>query len=104
MEIKDLENLNRYEAFELIKRRRLQLSLHSTVYYVYNMNLISDSEYDRFSEELVKLQKYYPEVSKDAPLYEEFKDWDGSTGFHLSDRVKDVHHKALRMIRLKEGR
>lgn len=91
------------KVLELIKRRRFQLALHSTVYYVYDSNIISDSEYDRLSEELVKLQREYPEESKEAPLYEAFKDYDGSTGFHLTNRL-NFHHKALHMLRLKEER
>lgn len=98
-----MNKLTDLEAWELIKRRRFQLALHSTIYYVYDSNIISDSDYDRFSRELVELQRLYPEQSKTAPLYEAFKDWDGSTGFHLTQRL-NFHHKALYMIRLHEKR
>lgn len=91
------------QALELIKRRRFQIALHSTIYYVYDTNIISDSEYDRFSRELVELQERFPQLSRLAPLYEAFKDWDGSTGFHLTQRL-NFHHKALYMIRLHENR
>ena len=93
--------ITKEQALELIKRRRFQLALHSTIYYVYDTNIIGDNVYDRFSKELVELQKRFPLQSKEAPLYEAFKDWDGSTGFHLTHRL-DFHQKALHMIRLHE--
>lgn len=98
-----IKKLSEDQARELIKRRRFQLALHSTIYYVYDTNIISDSEYDRFSRELVELQEQFPKASKEAPLYEAYKDWDGSTGYHLTNRL-NFHHKALYMIRLHEER
>ena len=100
---KIIKNLTEEEAKELIKRRRFQIALHSTIYYTYDTNIISDSEYDRFSRELTALQELYPKASKEAPLYEAYKDWDGSTGFHLTKRL-NFEHKALYMVRLHEER
>lgn len=68
---------------ELIERRRLQLLIHSCIYYRLNENIISDYQFDMWSDELVKLQNDYPEASKQAKLYNAFKDWDGSTGAFL---------------------
>lgn len=68
---------------ELIKRRRLQLLVHSCIYYGMDMNLIDDHTFDKWSDELVKLQTDYPEVSKQVEWYDAFKDWDGSTGAFL---------------------
>lgn len=98
-----MKGLTEAQAKELIKRRRFQIALHSTIYYVYDTNIIPDSEYDRFSRELTELQELYPKASKEAPLYEAYKDWDGSTGFHLTHRL-NFEHKALYMIRLHEER
>lgn len=98
-----LKNLTKEQARELIKRRRFQIALHSTIYYAYDTNIISDSEYDGFSRDLVELQKLYPKESKETPLYEAFKDWDGSTGFHITNRL-NFNLKALYMIRLNEER
>lgn len=94
----NVSRLTEEQARELIKRRRFQIGLHSTIYYCYDCNIISDSEYDRFCRELVELQSLYPQESKEAPLYEAYKDFDGSTGFHLTQRL-NFHHKALDMIR-----
>ena len=68
---------------ELIKRRRLQLLIHSCIYYSMDTNLIDDSTFDKWSDELVKLQAEYPEISKQVEWYDAFKDWDGSTGAFL---------------------
>lgn len=97
----NFDTITAEEAKELIKRRRHQIALHATIYYVYDNNIISDSLYDQFSEDLVKLQRLFPEESKAVEYYEEFKDFDGSTGFHLTTRL-DFHHKALYMLRLHE--
>lgn len=94
----NFRTLTEDKARELIKRRRFQIALHSTIYYVYDTNIIEDSEYDRFSRELVELQKRFPNASKEAPLYEAYKDFDGSTGYHIPQRL-NFEHKALYMIR-----
>lgn len=88
---------------ELIKRRRFQLALHSTIYYSYNKNIVPDHVFDSWSEELRTLQAKYPKESKEAPLYDVFKDWDGSTGFHLVNRTQ-FEGKALYMLRLHESK
>lgn len=71
------------EILELIQRRRYQLLIHSCIYYRLNENIISDYVFDKWSDELVQLQKEYPKISKQAKLYDAFKDWDGSTGAFL---------------------
>lgn len=69
---------------EKIKRRRRQIMVHSLIYYRLNNNLIDDKTFDKWAYELVDLQKQYPEESKAVELYEDFKDWDGTTGFNLN--------------------
>lgn len=68
---------------ELINRRRHQILVHSCIYYRLDQNLIPDYVYDQWSKELAELQQQYPELAKEVPLYEEFKDFDGSSGFDL---------------------
>ena len=41
---------------ELIKRRRLQLLIHSYIYYELNDNIVSDATWSKWAMELVKLQ------------------------------------------------
>lgn len=68
---------------QLIQRRRLQLLVHSRLYYELNISLISDKDFDSLAIELVKLQKDYPEISKTVCFADAFKDWDGTTGTFL---------------------
>lgn len=68
---------------ELIQQRRRQLMVHSHGYYRMNDSMVTDYTFDRWSVELVALQEQYPKESKEAPLYEYFEDFDGSTGAHL---------------------
>lgn len=71
------------KILELIKRRRRQLVVHSIIYYRLNDSIITDKQFDMWARELVKLQKEYPDLSKEVELYEDFQDWDGTTGFNL---------------------
>lgn len=72
------------KAYTKIQQRRLQLLVHSYIYYVLNDNIVSDSTWNSWSNELVLLQKKYPKTSKKVPYYKQFKDWDGSTGAFLT--------------------
>lgn len=79
---------------ERIKQRRLQLLVHSCIYYNLNRNVISDKKWDEWAKELVKLQADYPEISKQVDYYEAFADWDGSTGAFLPLKDEWVVKKA----------
>ena len=68
---------------EKIKQRRRQMLVHSYIYYELNDNIISDSKWAQWAKELEQLQKDYPEESKQVEYYEDFKDWDGSSGAFL---------------------
>lgn len=58
----------------LIKRRRLQLIVHSCIYYRLNDNLISDATYDKLARELAKLHQKYGVIKINC--YDEFfSDW-----------------------------
>jgi len=65
---------------EKIKQRRSQMLIHSYLYYKLNTSIVSDYTYDGWAKELVYLHKecYYINFYDDV-----FKDWDGSTGYHL---------------------
>lgn len=64
-----------------IIQRRKQILVHSIIYYRMDDNIISDQIYDEWSKELKHLQDQHPEVK--GFLYEEFKDWDGGSGYKL---------------------
>jgi len=66
---------------EKIKQRRAQMLIHCYLYYVLDTAIISDHLWQQWADELTSLQKdnkthlyFYDDV---------FKDWDGSTGYHL---------------------
>lgn len=82
------------EIAEKIQQRRYQILIHSCLYYHFNTNIISDKKWDEWARELRDLQKQYPEISKQVTLYEEFKDWDASTGAFLPIERKWVMNKA----------
>lgn len=69
---------------ELIRRRRRQILIHSCMYYRLGTSIWTDKKYDECSRELVELQAQYPNISKTVEYYEDFKDWDGTTGFNLN--------------------
>lgn len=81
----DLKNdfIARKNIAELILRRRLQVWVHSVLYYRMNTNLISDSQWSNWAMELEELQTKYPEISASVKYYDIFKDFDHSTGSTL---------------------
>lgn len=77
---------------EKIRQRRRQMLVHSYIYYELNDNLISDAQWAKWAKELEQLQKDYPKESAEAEYYEDFKDWDGSSGAFLNfgENIKTV--------------
>lgn len=67
----------------LIKRRRRQITVHSFGYYRMNDTIVEDTMFDNWCNELVNLQKEYPELVEQVELHDDFIDFDGSTGFNL---------------------
>lgn len=68
-------------ARERIRQRRAQLLIHSCLYYVFDEPIVSDSQWDAWALDLVKLHDLFGTT---IGFYDEaFADWDGSTGFHL---------------------
>lgn len=77
---------------EKIQQRRRQMLVHSYLYYEENVNIVSDDTWSRWAKELAQLQKDYPKESVEAEEYEQFKDWDGSSGAFLNfgENIKSV--------------
>lgn len=73
---KDTVQLNNKEDIaNLMKRRRFQILVHSYIYYKLNDNIISNVVFDKWAEELIELQKKYPDLSKNIELYDVFSDF-----------------------------
>ncbi len=92
------------EVYELIRQRRLQMLVHSCMYYRLNTSLITDKQFDTWGRELVKLQNDYPEISRQVEWYKEFKDWDATTGFHLPLTHPWVLSTAQMLLNIEERR
>ena len=82
----------------LIKRRRLNMLIHSAIYYDLNTQIITDDLWQKWADELQKLQEDNPDCMKIDCWDSEFEDWDGATGAHLPHRHPWVHAKALYML------
>jgi len=82
---------------ELIKRRRLQMLVHSCLYYSLNENIWTDHQYDAAAKELATLIKDHPNAYSDR-FDEYFEGWDGSTGFHLPNRDPWVFGMANKLL------
>lgn len=76
-------NQETQQIAELILRRRLQMLIHSRLYYTLDQPIWSDWEFTEKAKELAELQEKYPDISKKVEWYEEFEDWDGSSGAFL---------------------
>ncbi len=82
---------------ELIKRRRLQILVHSCVYYMMDDNLVSDEQFDSWAKELEKLMKENPGLYSDRFDYA-FEEWDSSSGYNLPHRDPWVMSVAKQLL------
>lgn len=91
-------------AGAFIRRRRLQIVVHSCIYYRLDRNIISDHQWAEWAKELVDAQEQFPEIAKKELWAKEFTDFDGSTGFNLPITEPGVLARAERLLRLYEER
>lgn len=91
------------EVRSLILKRRLQVLVHSCIYYELNENIIPDNTWSAWAEELAELQKQYPGIAKRVDYAQEFQDFDGSTGFNLPTRNPEIMNKALYLLKICKG-
>ena len=82
---------------ELIKRRRLQMLVHSCLYYEMSENIWTDHKFDAAARELAQLMTDYPDAYSDR-FDDYFKGWDGSSGFDLPHRDPWVYAAALNLL------
>ena len=94
----DLFNEKNLEIAELIQQRRLQLLVHSRIYYKLDNNIVSDKKWDEWARELKTLQEHYPDIAKKVMWYDAFKDWDASTGAFLPLDHEWVVRKANQFV------
>jgi len=82
---------------ELIKRRRLQMLIHSCAYYQFDTQFISDDQWQEWANELRDLIKKYPNEYSDR-FDQFFDDWTGDTGMHLCLRDPWVYSTTKHFI------
>lgn len=79
---------------EKIRQRRMQMIIHSYLYYVMDTHIVDDDTWQKWANELTELQTRKHNIG----FYDkEFEDWNGSTGMHLpkDDWVKKRCEKLL---------
>ena len=84
---------------EHIKRLRLNVILHSCIYYEFNENLWDDHTFDHKCKELVKLLGENPGAYSDR-FDKYFEGWSGASGFHFPHRDPWVLGKAQELIQI----
>jgi hypothetical protein len=83
---------------EKIQQRRLQMLVHSYIYYDLNDNIVSDEQWAEWAYELKDLQETYPEIAKTVPYGQGFENWDASTGAFLPYREPNIISVARRLL------
>lgn len=83
---------------EKIRQRRIQMLVHSYLYYEMDENVIDDHKWQEWADELVELQKQKMEIG----FYDEaFRDWTGASGAFLPFD-KWVKDRAKKLLQYKE--
>ncbi len=88
------------EKIELLQRAIL---VHSFMYYELDQSVLPDWKYDGNSKQLVELIKTAPDAFRQSRYYKYFYDFNGSTGYHLTSRVKkdqELYKKVYRDAQL----
>lgn len=88
----------------LILRRRLQVWIHSMIYYNLNANIISDAVWSRWAEDLECLQSMYPELAREVEYADVFEGFDHSTGANLPTDNEQINNKAAYLLRITKNK
>lgn len=86
------------EVAEKIQHRRLQILIHSCLYYEMNSNIIPDQKFDKWAHELADLQQRYPNIAREVRYAEDFEGFDGSTGMDLPIHEPEIVERAERLL------
>ena len=85
---------------ERIQKLRLQMLVHSYIYYRMDQNILSDYEWSSRGVELARLQNAHPKIAKKVEWAKEFADWDGSSGAALPLDNPWVKGKAEQIVKI----
>lgn len=101
MELYKILSNNELQIAQKIRQRRLQMLVHSVIYYNLDQNIISDNTWSKWATELAELQNKYPEISSKVEDYrDDFKDWDGSSGAFLPLDDEWANSKARQLLNI----
>ena len=89
---------------EKIQQRRLQMLVHSYIYYDLNDNLVPDNKWAEWANELKDLQETYPNIAKTVPYRQGFENWDASTGAFLPYKNIKIVAVANRLLQKSPSR
>ena len=103
--MKLMNTQNKEECIKaLILRRRLQVWVHSMIYYNLNANIVSDAVWSRWAEDLECLQTMYPKLASEVEYAEVFEGFDHSTGANLPDNNEQINNKAAYLLKITQNR
>lgn len=68
----------------MLRRKWLQVCVHSIIYYRFDNNVWTDKQWDKAAREVVILKNTYPGLINSMPFKEDLRKFDGTTGFELS--------------------
>lgn len=91
------------KIIERIRMLRLNVLVHSVIYYKLGKNIITDEQFDKRCADLAEIQKKFPLISLKVKSYlKEFKNWDGKTsgGYKLPLQDKWANRKAHYLVKL----
>ena len=88
----------RFPDAERISFLQRKVLINSYLYYERDTNLISDKDFDSLCKELVSLQNKYNTdwIYNKTDYGAVFYDFDGTTGFHLWDRLKLIEKTRIK--------
>lgn len=85
---------------EKIQQRRLQILVHSYLYYERDASIIPDYQWAAWGKELVKLTASYPAIAEKVPYGKGFEDFDASTGYALPYNQPNIIATACRLAKI----
>ena len=102
MKLYDIFSGEELKIAEKIQQRRLQMLVHSYIYYRMDDNIVTDHKWSAWATELADLQNKYPDIEKQVPFRKGFEDWDGSSGAFLPLNEPWIKTKARNLLGLPE--
>lgn len=78
--------------------------VHSFLYYQLGDNVIDDFTFDMWSIELVELMQKHRVIAKRSVYYNDFKEFDGSSGFDLPFANPEVQSKGYQLLKIHKER